>query len=156
MKTTECTPATRSWQLFLVLTAGDSLPHWGSHHYCIRRLSLPEDHSPSQKSPSPPPKGLSCAPALSPSPAGGEQSLHHAASMWDINMSCLWTAAFDCGIEHSVPLLQASWRTNIFLNTFKTCYLCSPRKEESSGAPHSLLTLTELHFRDQSQAYPVQ
>lgn len=127
------------------------MPHWGSHHCCIRWLSLPEDQRDS-----PPPKGLSCVPALSPSPGGGEQSLHHLVSMWDINMSYLWTAAFDCGIEHSVHLLQASWRTNIFLNMSKTCYLYSPRKEESSGAPHSLLTLTELHFRDQRQEYPVQ
>lgn len=147
-----------TWQLFLVSPAGDSLPPWGGHHYCVRWLSLPEDHSPSQASPSPPPKGLKWVPALSPHLGGGKQCLHHAARMGDIKTStwsmdsCLWPWHWALSAS---PCKHPEEQT-FFLIALKLAIYAAPSKEDSSGVPHSLLTLTELHFRDQRQAYAVQ
>lgn len=129
-----------------------SLPHWGSCHSCVRGLSLPEDHSLSQASPSPPAKGLSCVPALSPNLGGGKQCLHHAASMGNINMStwsmgsCLWLWHWALSASPASILEKKKY---LFKMVLKLAIYAAPSKEDSSGVPHSLLTLTELHFRDQ-------
>lgn len=141
-------------QLFLVWATGDSLIHWGRHHCYVRGLSLPGDYSPS-----PPPKRLSCVHALSPNLGGGKQCLHHVASTGYIKMStwsmdsCLWLWHWALSASPASILEKNKYFSKI---ASKLAIYAAPGKEDSSGVPHSLLTLTGLHFRDHRHAYAVQ
>lgn len=61
----------------------------------------------------------------------------------------LWTAAFDWALSASPASILE--KNKYFLKiALKLAIYAAPGKEDSSGVPHSLLTLTGLHFRDHS------